>query len=81
LSAVLYLVIPFVATAVKTAPAFAVDTHVLPTGDLSTTKPLLATGDTLLVLFGVLRRGAVKLGGSDLLAHDDVGRAVLQVGG
>jgi len=64
LSAAVYVAIVFVATAVITAPAIAVDSGDLATDALTATRPLLVTADTLLVVFAVRAAGVFIAAGT-----------------
>ena len=64
LSAAVYVAVLFVATAVATAPAVAVDSGALAADALATTRPLLVTADTLLVVFGVRAAGVFIAAGT-----------------
>jgi hypothetical protein len=64
LSAALYVAMLFVATAVITAPALAIDSGALTADALTTTRPLLVTADTLLVVFAVRAAGVFIAAGT-----------------
>jgi hypothetical protein len=64
LSAALYVAMLFVATAVITAPALAIDSGALTPDALTTTRPLLVTADTLLVVFAVRAAGVFIAAGT-----------------
>jgi hypothetical protein len=64
LSAAVYVAVLFVATAVITAPAIAVDSGALAATDLAATRPLVITADTLLVVFGVRAAGVFVAAGT-----------------
>jgi hypothetical protein len=64
LSAAVYVALLFVATAVVTAPAIAVDSGAVAANALATTRPLLVTADTLLVVFAVRAAGVFIAAGT-----------------
>jgi hypothetical protein len=64
LSAAVYVAMLFAATAVLTAPAIAVESGAVAADALATTKPLVATGETLLVVFAVRAAGVFIAAGT-----------------
>jgi hypothetical protein len=64
LSAAVYVAMLFAATAVVTAPAIAVDSGAVLVDALGTTKPLLVTADTLLVVFAMRAAGVFIAAGT-----------------
>jgi hypothetical protein len=64
LSAAVYVAMLFAATAVLTAPAIAVDSGAVTPDALATTRPLVVTADTLLVVFAVRAAGVFIAAGT-----------------
>jgi hypothetical protein len=64
LSAAVYVAMLFTATAVLTAPAFAVESGAVAADALSSTKPLLVAADNLLVVFAVRAAGVFVAAGT-----------------
>jgi hypothetical protein len=64
LSAAVYVTLLFAATAVITTPAIAVDSGAVAVDSLASTRPLVVTADTLLVVFAVRAAGVFIAAGT-----------------